>query len=590
MARHLRASLLAASTLMLFAVPAQGAVTLGSDLTAYAGSTTQCVQPACTLWQRTLPNRQLVAAAPGVIVRWRIKSSGGLQAAVQLRVIKDNADGTFTVVRSGGSQQITGGTQTFTARLAIGGGEQLAVDCCGDGSPGMFASTQNASVSYFNPRRNDSQGGTPTGTTTDNELLMNADVEADGDGDGYGDESQDTFPADLNEHADNDGDGQGDNADPDDDNDGVADGSDNCPATSNTAQSDNDHDGAGDACDDDDDNDGAIDTNDNCLTAANANQADGDGDGLGDACDPDFDNDGVANPGDNCPNAANADQANADGDGQGDVCDPDDDNDGRPDATDNCALVTNGDQSNFDRDRLGDVCDPDDDNDGIADGSDRCPTQAGSGADGCPVVPPPPVLRLSALLPKYGLNALAGSGLRVPITCSRTCSYRARLLLRGKKNVVIAEAVGSGKSATAVLRLTNAGRKRARPGSRNALALRLEVRAQGDDGGTATTAKSFTLARRLLGIGQARNLARGVADELHQNLPDTYGYGIDWCRRQSDLRVRCQLHVDSIPHLRCYSPIEVYLRSETASSPTWRNVAKARCEHRDYLPGPGENV
>jgi hypothetical protein len=601
MPRHLRASLLAALTLLLLAVPAQGApTTIGSPLNAGPAGALQCSAPGCAVFQTALSGAQLTSPINGVVTRWRIRGkaagSGGT-ATARLRIIHPAGGSNWSFAGTGDYQTLgTGAIQTFETHLPIQSGDHIGIDCCGESGTGFAVvwaykgSSTGAVVSYINPTATDGTQKTTTGTNSDYELLLNADVEVDADGDTYGDDTQDAFPADPSEHADNDHDGQGDNADPDDDNDGVADVGDNCPTTSNAGQGDNDHDGAGDICDEDDDNDGVKDETDNCVTASNSNQADGDGDFIGDACDTDFDNDGVVNSGDNCPNNSNADQANADGDGQGDLCDTDDDNDGRPDASDNCAFVANADQSNIDRDKLGDACDPDDDNDGIADVADRCPTQAGTGADGCVVVPPPPGLRLTARLPKYGLNALAGGGLRIPISCSRKCSYRARLILRGKKSRVLAVAIGSGRGGTAVLRLTKAGRKLAHPQSRNALALRIEVNGQAEDGGTGTTTKNFTLIRRILGIGTARNLARGVADDLHNDLPDTYGYGVDWCRRQGDLRVRCQLHVDSVPLLRCYSPIEVYLKSETASSPSWRNVGKARCEHRDYLPGAGENV
>ncbi len=147
--------------------------------------------------------------------------------------------------------------------------------------------------------------------------------------------------------------------------------------------------------DQDVDGDGIADAEDNCPTSPNPSQLDTDDDGLGNACDDenglDLDEDGVANAEDNCPDTPNPGQLDSDNDGLGNACDSvnnvDGDEDGVANGTDNCPTEPNPGQQNSDGDLQGDNCDPDDDNDGVADTADACRTQAGLGADGCPVVP-----------------------------------------------------------------------------------------------------------------------------------------------------------------------------------------------------------
>ena len=305
-----------ALVLALSPAGAQGAVTLGSDLSAQSNLSINCID-GTTLLQTTLPARTLTSPTDGVVTRWRLKYLGAPPAleSPRLRVLRP----------AGGGQWLGAGTSPHVpfpshggfddppheaeTRLPVRSGDQLALDVLN--WPGLFAplaQDMNAALSAFGPPLRDGEQAAPgcfTGSQA--ELLMNADVEPDADRDGLGDESQDT----------------------DTDGDGVA-------------------------------------TSDNCPSVANLDQRDSDGDGVGDACEEDGDGDGVANARDNCPTTASANQADLEGDGNGDVCDSDDDGDGLTD-TEETSIGTDPRQA-------------DSDGDGVTDAADRCPRDAGGAA------------------------------------------------------------------------------------------------------------------------------------------------------------------------------------------------------------------
>ncbi len=217
----------------------------------------------------------------------------------------------------------------------------------------------------------------------------------------------------------------------DTDGDGVADDWDACPGVAGQGA-----DGCPPSPPADTDGDGVTDDRDVCPNLAGEGAdgcplpapADADGDGVTDDLDAcpnvagdgadgcplptptDTDGDGVTDDRDACPNVAGdgADGCplpplDTDGDGVPDDLDTcpdvpaatpdgcplppppaDRDGDGVPDTSDRCANTPLG----VTVDATG--CPLDRDGDRVPDYLDACPTQAGTGADGCPVIPPPP--------------------------------------------------------------------------------------------------------------------------------------------------------------------------------------------------------
>jgi subtilisin family serine protease len=159
----------------------------------------------------------------------------------------------------------------------------------------------------------------------------------------------------------------------------------------------------------DSDKDGFSDSADGCPFIAASD--------LPTGC-PDRDHDGVTDGSDNCPTIANAGQANSDGraDG-GDACDTDLDNDGKPNSADLCDTLygtgANG-------------CPPmppvaaDSDHDGVANASDGCPYEPAATNDGCPI---PAVAALTAKVKRCGRGRCA----TVRVQTSRVAMVRVTL-------------------------------------------------------------------------------------------------------------------------------------------------------------------
>jgi hypothetical protein len=372
-------SVAALAACLALASHASAAVTLG-----IAGATDSCEaastrQVQVTTAPGTTPYSP-AAGQGGVIVTWRHQGRAQTgSGTIRLQIWQKLSATDYKLVARSAIKNFGTGLNAYpeSPGIPIKPGELLGII-------GLTSNTGNFACRAPNPQEADTvaiaTGDTALNATasfpdapgSSHRLNVQAVVEPDADGDLYGDETQDSCPANAAVHA-------GPCAANDDDADGVLNASDNCQSVANGDQANFDGDAQGDVCDPDDDNDGVADGGDNCSQASNVDQANSDGDGAGDACEADDDNDGIGDAGDACPTFASADNANTDGaaDG-GDACDADDDNDGVADVADNCPLVLNGRQVNSDNTADGgDACDSDDDNDGIADGDDPDPTGSG---------------------------------------------------------------------------------------------------------------------------------------------------------------------------------------------------------------------
>lgn len=175
------------------------ATTIGSDLVAAPNGAVACgASPDCTYAQSALPGAQLTATSPGVIVRWRLKTSAAGGGPLKLRVLRSAGLNTFLGVSTSGSENATAaGINTFATRISIVAGDQIGIDQTAAGSSIQYARTgAGGASSYFrNPAVPDGSALVASVVNAGIEFLINADIEADGDVDGFGDETQDACPA-----------------------------------------------------------------------------------------------------------------------------------------------------------------------------------------------------------------------------------------------------------------------------------------------------------------------------------------------------------------------------------------------------------
>jgi hypothetical protein len=195
--------------LLAFAPAAHGQVTIGSALTANPPVEAQhtCVAVGCTFAGAS-------AQGDGVITRWRIQS-GAPAGPVALQVLRPEGVVTNSFFEIGRSSRVTPSVDAiseYVTRLPIAEGDRIGILCCdGPSSPHFFG--PGAGYLVYTPPLGLTPG-TPFGESTDQEVLVNADIEPDVDGDAVGDVSQD-----------------------------------NCVGVANAGQADRDRDGRGDACD-----------------------------------------------------------------------------------------------------------------------------------------------------------------------------------------------------------------------------------------------------------------------------------------------------------------------------------------------------
>ncbi len=177
------AAAVAAAVLTLPAT-ASAAQVLGSPLDGSRGTPEAVGCPSlCTIVQESIDSLA-VRSDGGVITSWRAVVSSG--STVRLRVLTRQVGGSYTAVGSG--KTVTGDdqVQTVTDHVVIPSGATIGVDV--DGTMGGIPT--GGQVAGFVPPLADGQSGTEQ--LSDDELLLQATVEADLDGDGLGDETVDS--------------------------------------------------------------------------------------------------------------------------------------------------------------------------------------------------------------------------------------------------------------------------------------------------------------------------------------------------------------------------------------------------------------
>jgi hypothetical protein len=187
-----------AFALLVWAPAAPAATTFGSDVSQVG---TTGIQGQNTRVQDVLPSIQVTSPVSGVVVRWRLSTSGAPSQTqgVRLRIIRPVMLTSYMAVATDPTPQPVSGTQTlntYATRLSIQVGDKLGVETTsGTGNLYAFRSFMGAQVDEY-----PASAGWPDGGTQSNiagqalELIVNADVEPDADGDGFGDETQDLCP------------------------------------------------------------------------------------------------------------------------------------------------------------------------------------------------------------------------------------------------------------------------------------------------------------------------------------------------------------------------------------------------------------
>lgn len=182
---------------MCLAAPANGAITIGSDLTKAPTLGLLC-SPTCTLYSPAIPGRDTASPIDGVVVRWRIRA-GSTAGPVQLRVTRPAAGGQSTGLSTSQVENPpVNAVSTFATRLPIKAGDFAGIDIDNAGPNYFNDTTPAATRSAFQPKLAANETRAPTSANQPSrEVLVNADIELDADGDEYGDETQDLCSTDA---------------------------------------------------------------------------------------------------------------------------------------------------------------------------------------------------------------------------------------------------------------------------------------------------------------------------------------------------------------------------------------------------------
>jgi hypothetical protein len=184
---------LVAAAMIAATGPADGATTIGSDLsrTATGG---YCVGDGpgsrCTELQLALGTTDQAVPADGILTRWAVRDAGGELA---LRIIEGPAGARRVVAALPPVVAVGAGVQSFPAQVAVHAGQRVGVEIGEDGYVPFLYRDEQTTGEEFVP----ALGADPTAAVPDTalsrtyELLLQATIEPDRDGDGLGDESQD---------------------------------------------------------------------------------------------------------------------------------------------------------------------------------------------------------------------------------------------------------------------------------------------------------------------------------------------------------------------------------------------------------------
>jgi hypothetical protein len=176
---------------------AGSAVTIGPDTAAAPAGNTGCGGENCTFLNRGHPSLTIAAPSDGVLVRWRIRTSGAT-ADWRLRTVQEPTAGLYVATGSTAFASVVPlAERTFPARLRIKAGDRLGVDGPPSATAPLAYSTGGVNSSFRPPLLDGGAPVAPDGAGAGFVGMFNADLEADADADGFGDETQDMCPTDA---------------------------------------------------------------------------------------------------------------------------------------------------------------------------------------------------------------------------------------------------------------------------------------------------------------------------------------------------------------------------------------------------------
>ncbi len=167
---------------MAAAAPAvgPGLVALGSSLQSVDGlQSRDCegaipngASPACSLLQRTLPGRQLVVPAKGLIRSWAVRGASG---ELTLQILRSRDGVTYQVSRAETVRVPTTGAHRFETELETEAGDLVAVDVAPGSAIGLRDADGATTERWTSPVGAGSGPGRRTGL--DREVLLRAELE-----------------------------------------------------------------------------------------------------------------------------------------------------------------------------------------------------------------------------------------------------------------------------------------------------------------------------------------------------------------------------------------------------------------------------